>query len=139
MFSARTSPTERRGLPRHQAPAEAVAIVQSGLSAVARIKDISLGGLRLERFGRWEEASGELSVDIMVKPVGFFLAEMRCEMVWRQGSASGSKAPLRGERQTCGVRFLDAPGQQAKIELLGEFLRSGALESLDPEACRLAI
>lgn len=132
MFSARTSPIERRGLPRHHAPDEAVAIVQAGLAAVARIKDISLGGLRLERFGRWEKASGELSVDIMVKPFGFFLAGMRCEMVWRQGPASDSKAPLRGARQTCGVRFVDAPDQHAKIKLLDEFLGSGALDSLGP-------
>lgn len=139
MAAAGQNSPERRKHRRYSAVGDARVIVKANGSAVGRIKDISAGGLRMEYLSASPAVGGDMSLDILVEQFGFFLQDVKCRLVWQEEMGAAGRSMSRMSRRCCGVTFSQVAIQQDKLDLLDEFLSSGAMESLENTLPRLSL
>jgi hypothetical protein len=111
---------ERRKFKRHGAPESGYFVFDHDTSEMARIKDVSLGGLKFEYLSLANAIIEWRLIDIFgIKGSRFHLFGIPCKQIYSIAELSENKTFSGSRSRTSGLKFINLTGdQQTKLESL---------------------
>ncbi len=111
---------ERRKLKRHRVPESAYFVFDYDTSEMARIKDVSLGGLKFEYVFIANDIIKWRTIDIYgIKGSRFYLFGILCSRIYCLDELAENKTFSGSRSRTSGLKFIHLTGdQQTKLESL---------------------
>jgi hypothetical protein len=111
---------ERRKFKRHGAPESGYFVFDHDTSEMARIKDVSLGGLKFEYLSLANAIIEWRLIDIFgIKGSRFHLFGIPCKQIYSIAELSENKTFSGSRSRTSGLKFIHLTGdQQTKLESL---------------------
>jgi hypothetical protein len=110
----------RRKFKRHEVPGSGYFVFDHDTSEMARIKDVSLGGLKFEYLPIASDISGWRLIDIFgIKGRRFHIFGIPCRRIYCIDELSENKTLSGSRSRTSGLNFIYLTGdQQTQLESL---------------------